>query len=273
MKSSQLNLFPKPKTAKPLDPPLKWAGGKRWLIPRLHNLYAPHRHRRLVEPFTGGMAVALGLLPQSALLSDISPHLINFYQHLQQSLITVGETSNESEHFYAARERFNSLLDAHKQQSQEAAELFYYLNRTCFNGLCRFNSKGHFNVPFGRYKTINYRQDFSDYADTLKDWQLNLGDFETLQIESDDFIYADPPYDTPFTRYAKEDFDWEDQKRLASWLANHTGPVVASNQATERILELYKSHGFDVETIEAPRRISCNGNRKPALEMLATKGF
>ena len=70
-----------------LDPPLKWAGGKRWLVPRLRELYAPHRHRRLVEPFVGGMAVALGLMPERALLADRNPHLIHFYQWLQRGLV------------------------------------------------------------------------------------------------------------------------------------------------------------------------------------------
>lgn len=270
--SSTLTLFPALERKAPLAPPLKWAGGKRWLVPTLRELYKPHAHRRLVEPFTGGMAVALGLLPERALLSDISPHLINFYRHLQRGFKAIAETANDEAHFYAARERFNELLRDGQQETQEAAELFYYLNRTCFNGLCRFNSKGAFNVPFGRYKNINYREDFEEYVAVLSGWEFNLGDFESLEIEPEDFIYADPPYDTPFTRYAKEDFNWEDQKRLAAWLAEHSGPVVASNQATERILELYKSHGFTVETTNAPRRISCTGDRTPALEMLATKG-
>jgi DNA adenine methylase len=273
MVSNTASLFPGFEQKKSLNPPLKWAGGKRWLVPKLRDLYEPHTHRRLVEPFTGGMAVALGLLPERALLADISPHLINFYRRLQSGLTTIGETANDETHFYAARERFNKLLEAGQSETQEAAELFYYLNRTCFNGLCRFNSKGSFNVPFGRYKNINYRADFEEYAAILSGWELCRGDFETLEIESEDFIYADPPYDTPFTRYAKEDFNWDDQKRLALWLGKHPGPVVASNQATDRILELYKELGFTIETMEAPRRISCNGDRTPALEMLATKGI
>lgn len=273
MVTQTASLFPHLNHKPALTPPLKWAGGKRWLVPRLLALYAPHTHRRLVEPFTGGMAVSLGLLPHRALLSDISPHLINFYRHLQKGFQTKGETANDETHFYAARERFNEILRDGQEDTQEAAELFYYLNRTGFNGLCRFNSKGEFNVPFGRYKSINYRQDFRTYAEVLEGWEIHLGDFETLNIEADDFIYADPPYDTPFSKYAKEDFDWNDQKRLAAWLARHPGPVVASNQATERILELYETHGFIVETTRAPRRISCTGDRTPALEMLALKGL
>lgn len=107
-----------------LEPPLKWAGGKRWLVPRLRELYKPHAHRRLVEPFTGGMAVAIGLIPARALLSDISPHLINLYRHLQNGLTMEREFINDEMHFYAARERFNGLLKEGQHDTQQAAEIF-----------------------------------------------------------------------------------------------------------------------------------------------------
>ena len=88
-----------------------------------------------------------------------------------------------------------------------------------------------------------------------------------------DFIYADPPYDVKFTKYSKEDFTWDDQVRLAEWLAKHPGPVVLSNQATPRITKLYKSIGFRLNYLQAPRMISCNGDRTPATEILATKNL
>ena len=96
-----------------------------------------------------------------------------------------------------------------------------------------------------------------------------MGDFEDLKLRNDDFVYADPPYDVEFTQYAKQAFTWEDQVRLAKWLAQHPGPVVASNQATDRIVELYSSLGFKLMTLDAPRRISCTGDRTPAREVLA----
>ena len=88
-----------------------------------------------------------------------------------------------------------------------------------------------------------------------------------------DFIYADPPYDVEFTQYYQNNFNWKDQERLAIWLSNHSGPLLASNQATPRILALYRDLGFTVYTLPAPRSISCDGNRKPATEMLACKGL
>jgi DNA adenine methylase len=179
---------------------------------------------------------------------------------------------NDSELYYAHREWFNALIRAGAAASEEAAALFYYLNRTGYNGLCRFNRKGEFNVPFGRYKRISYTTDFSAYRGVFADWELSTGDFESLVISEGDFIYADPPYDVEFTQYSKEQFGWAQQVRLAEWLAAHRGPVAVSNQATERIVRLYEGLGFEVDRVSAPRRISCTGDRTPAVEILALKG-
>jgi DNA adenine methylase len=256
-----------------LKPILKWAGGKRWLLPRLVELWQPHRECRLVEPFMGGLSVALGLNPDRALLNDANIHLVNFYPQLQQGLTVTIEMQNEREFYYQMRSRFNQLTTEGRSQTSEAALLFYYLNRTAFNGLCRFNNSGGFNVPFGRYKTINYLTDFSDYQLPLQAWEITCGDFENLALRSDDFIYADPPYDVQFTKYSQDDFTWADQERLAIWLAEHPGKVVLSNQATDRIVNLYQDCGFTIDIVDAPRRISCNGDRRPAKEVIACKGF
>ncbi|RCX32873.1 DNA adenine methylase [Thioalbus denitrificans] len=256
-----------------LPPPLKWAGGKRWLLPHLRPLWQPHRHRRLAEPFCGGLAVALGLNPERALLNDINPHAINFYRQLKAGLKVSIRMVNDSDHYYDSRTEFNRLIADNRAATKKAAALFYYLNRTGYNGLCRFNSRGEFNVPFGRYKTINYTRDFSAYRGILSEWAFSCGDFESMALSPEDFIYADPPYDVQFTQYAKENFRWEDQVRLAEWLARHPGPVVASNQATEKILELYRELGFEIDTLPAPRMISCTGDRSKALEMLATRNL
>ena len=130
-----------------LKPPLKWAGGKRWLVPHLLPLWAPHRHRRLVEPCCGGLAVTLGLQPARALLNDVNPHLINFYRWLGRGFAITQPLVNDADAYYAARARFNALVRDGRQESAEAAALFYYLNRTGYNGLCRFNRRGQFNVP------------------------------------------------------------------------------------------------------------------------------
>lgn len=256
-----------------VSPALKWAGGKRWLLPQLQPIWQKFATRRLVEPFVGGMGVALGLKPQCALLSDINEHLINFYQWLQKGLSIEIEMLNEEAAFYEARLRFNQLIRLNQQHSKEAASLFYYLNRTCFNGLCRFNSKNEFNVPFGRYKKINYTRDFTHFARTVGRWEIQPRSFETTSLSDHDFLYIDPPYDTPFTQYSKEDFSWVDQEKLANWLCQTDAPMVVTNQATTRILELYQDLGFSVTTLLAPRRIASSGDRTPALEMLATRNL
>lgn len=261
--------------AKPerLTPPLKWAGGKRWLVPHLQNTWQKHSHCRLVEPFCGGLAIALGLQPKQALLNDINPHVVNFYKCLQKGLKLEIDVQNEREFYYAQRVEFNHLIQTGKANTAKAAQLFYYLNRTGYNGLCRFNRSGGFNVPFGRHKTINYTKDFSDYKSAFMEWKFLNADFAQLRIESHDLIYADPPYDVEFRQYSKNGFEWSEQERLATWLAEQDCPAIASNQATKRILTLYQDLGFTIQIFDAPRRISCNGDRVPAKEMLAYKGF
>jgi DNA adenine methylase len=254
-----------------LRPPLKWAGGKRWQLPFLETLWADHSTRRLVEPFSGGLAVALGLSPRRALLNDANPHLVNFYRWLQRGLIITAPMENEARAFYASRERFNQLVGEGGAESAEAAALFYYLNRTGYNGLCRFNSRGEFNVPFGRYAAINYVRDFSDYRRRLRGWTFKCGDVEDVPFERGDFVYADPPYDVPFTAYSRGGFSWDDQERTALMVSKHRGPAVLVNQATPRIEKLYRRLGFCVVFLDAPRRISCNGARTPAREIVATR--
>lgn len=254
-----------------LKSPLKYAGGKRTLVPRLLELYAPHRSRRLVEPFVGGMNVALGLQPTRALLCDVNPHLMNFWKHLSKGENFTIDMQNDEKFYYRCRESFNTLISLGWSQSSVGAELFYYLNRTGFNGLCRFNKSGKFNVPFGRYKTITYRRDFSEYLESLRSWDLACCRFDDVLPELDDWIYLDPPFHGTFTDYSAGGFDWADQEALAKKFSNHPGPVVASNAATPQILELYQDLGFKIEMLDSRRSIAANGNRNRAQEMLATK--
>mgnify|MGYP003575707854 FL=1 len=254
-----------------IKPPLKWAGGKRWLVSHLAPIWAEHTSRRYVEPFCGGLAVALGLQPKRALLNDVNPHLINFYRQLQHGLTQRIEMRYEEQLFYKHRARFNELGKNGGAKSKEAAELFFYLNRTCFNGLCRFNKSGEFNVPFGTYKTVRYDADFSRFPPVLRQWKFTNVDVEKVTIQKGDFVYADPPYDVEFTTYSPGGFSWDDQRRTAEFLAEHDGPVVISNQATKKIVELYKRLGFQLSYLAGPRRISCTGDRTAAREVLAVK--
>jgi DNA adenine methylase len=98
-------------------------------------------------------------------------------------------------------------------------------------------------------------------------------DFENVPLDTDDFIYSDPPFDAEFSGYAKKGFSWHDQVRLVRWLSHHRGPVVLANHATPRIVSLYENAGFALNYLQAPRQINCTGDRTPVLEVLATRNL
>jgi DNA adenine methylase len=212
-------------------------------------------------------------MPQRAVLNDVNPHVIHFYQKLKHGLQIEIPMRNSESLYYRHRTRFNALLAKGKTGEDEAAALFYYLNRTGYNGLCRFNRKGMFNVPFGRYVKINYTRDFSPYREVFSRWDFLSEDFQRIPLPDEDFIYADPPYDVEFTDYARDGFTWKDQVRAAEWLARHKGPVVLTNQATRRIIDLYETLGYELRYLKAPRMISCTGDRAPATEVMAIRNL
>jgi len=269
---SSAKLAPRP-DQECLKPPLKWAGGKRWLVPLIQSYWEQHNTRRLVEPFCGGLSVALNLKPAKALLNDVNPHLINFYQQVKRGLKLTIATRYDAGLYYQHRQRFNELIKINGSDA-ETAQLFYYLNRTCFNGLCRFNRSGEFNVPFGSYSNnLKYATSFTEYQDCFSKWTFSNVDFEKLRLDPEDFVYADPPYDVEFTTYSQGGFSWSDQERVATWLTSHPGPVILSNQKTKPIVELYHDLGYRLKFRKAPRRISCTGDRTAAWEVLALRNL
>jgi DNA adenine methylase len=256
-----------------MQPPLKWAGGKRWLLPQLRVLWEDFADRRYVEPFSGGLAGAFGLRPRRALLNDVNAPLINFYRWVKKGLVTSIPMKNEAQMFKEHRDAFNLEASNGGARTKRSAELFYYLNRTAYNGLYRTSRKTGFNVPFGKHGNITYVRDFTAYKPVMAEWELRVGDFAQVPIRKGDFVYADPPYDEGYTLYSRNGFSWDDQVRLVEWLNDHSGPVVISNRATERIIKLYVEAGFEPHYLDAPRRISCNGDRRRVREIVATKGL
>ena len=107
----------------------------------------------------------------------------------------------------------------------------------------------------------------------MKRWTFSQADVADVPLEADDFVYADPPYDVEFTDYSQGGFCWDDQVRTAELMAAHKGPVILVNQATPRILRLYRNLGFTTRTVDAPRRISCTGDRTPAKEVIAVRNI
>jgi len=272
-------LVQRPGTCDTTQPFLKWLGGKRELVnSQIRPLYAKAAPiGRLVEPFCGSAAVALGLGAEHALLADANPYLINLYQAIKAGTFQLAPYANTEDDYYAARDRFNDLIRAGVntvETASEAAAIFYYLNRHCFNGLIRFNNKGIFNAAYGKYKKAWY-EDPSPYQGAFAGWTFASASYEqTLsQVRSSDFVYLDPPYDATFTKYSKGGFDWDDQLTLAEIAASLNCPVVISNNGTSRIRKLYKRLGFTLKTVQVRRSISCDGNRDDATEILAYKNI
>ena len=242
----------------------------------------PEHARRLIEPFVGSGAAALNLgLPQN-LLADTNRDLVDVYRELQRggerfiencaTLFT--KENNSSDSFYPLREEFNATRDRRRK-----AALFVYLNRHGYNGLCRYNASGGFNVPFGRYTAPHFpREEMRSFHAVLQRCKLRHLDFRDVlaQAGAGDFVYCDPPYvpvsaTAHFTAYAKAGFGPQDQRDLAACCseARQRGAVVAlSNHDTPETRLLYADADECRELLVA-RRISCDGaNRTKARELL-----
>jgi DNA adenine methylase len=263
-------------------PFLKWAGGK-YKLARFIETHLPSRTRkRLIEPFAGSAAVSLSLDFDAYLLNDTNADLIGLFRSLQnqkQEFIAYAcsfftAANNESGRYYELREQFNNSRD-----TVERAALFVYLNRHTFNGLCRYNSKGGFNVPFGKYKAPYFPEAemlaFLQKADRI---ELMCADFQAAlnAAGSDDLIYCDPPYaplseTASFTAYAQNSFNADDQRRLAAAAeraAKQSQGVLISNHDTPFTRDLYRH--ARLEAIEVQRNIAAKGSsRQKVGEILA----
>lgn len=265
----------------PTLPFLKWAGGKQRLLPR-YKLYLPPSAsiRRYFEPFTGSAAVYFYWQPKPALLSDRSAHLMDLYRTVQadvEGVIRALEPHrNEADYYYAIRAQNPADLTA----VARAARLIY-LNKTCYNGLYRENSKGAFNVPFGRYKNpkICDKERLRAAAHALQGVKLCAADFADILAKAGkgDFVYLDPPYaplsaTSSFTSYNRYGFDNGDQCRLAQTvhdLSTRGCKVMLSNSSAPLIYELYDGRGYHLIPIPARRNINSKADRRgPITELL-----
>ena len=160
------------------------------------------------------------------------------------------------------------------------AARFLYLNRYGFNGLCRYNRAGLYNVPFGAYKRgwTPKNIDLPAFCDTIQDWTFNyvdmVGPNKHLRYYGEShFVYCDPPFLDTFDKYEKDGFDFQAHMKLALWAFDQIGPIVVSNAWSLSLSVVYCQMGFDMIKIEAPRRISRTGDRTPAEEMLAWRNM
>lgn len=259
-----------------LNAPLKWLGGKKWLAKGiLGEIYSSHSERLLVDLFTGAINVPLVLMPKKAILNDANPHLINLYRHIKKGSPNPIEMRYDKDYYYQSRERFNWLISNNDHRSPEAAWLFYLLLKCGYNGVCRFSKGVHgpvrFNVPFGKYKDVNFITDFSPYKKQMQGWKFSSKCFRDVALPAGSFAYADPPYTDTFSDYSTGGFNWQDQVDLAVKLSQHDGPVVASNSDNQKVKALYRDLGFTLTSVTANRSVSCNSNRGETKEMLAVR--
>jgi DNA adenine methylase len=264
----------------PPRPFLKWAGGKTQLLGQLERLYPPReRFTRYIEPFVGGGAVffrvTTRLSPRHAILADTNAELINVYAAIKQDVEGVirrlrrhGRLHGRM-HYLETRAQDPALLSA----TARAARLIY-LNKTCFNGLYRVNSRGQFNVPMGRYKnpSILDEDNLRAASAALRRVKLMTAGFEKIlrYARALDFIYFDPPYHpisttSSFTAYTQSSFKASDQRRLAEVFRelHHRGCVLMlSNSNASLILDLYRDPAFHVELVSAARSINSRADRR-----------
>lgn len=261
---------------------LKWAGGKYALVESIVELL-PKRSKTLVEPFVGAGSVFLNSNFERYILNDINPDLIALYQHLkatperfiQDCKLMYQSKYNQEDAYYQIRAEFNQEKDSYRRSI-----LFTYLNRHGYNGLCRYNNSGFYNVPFGRYvKPYFPEHEMYFFAKKSQNAEFTLVDFETCMRSAPkgSAIYCDPPYislseTANFTQYAKSGFNIQDQKRLADTAQqlSHEGKntVLISNHDTPIVRNLYLP--AKIKTQNVSRVISQNaGTRQAVKEVLA----
>ena len=256
-------------------PILKWAGGKRDLVPRIVELLPP-KWSRYLEPFAGGLALFWRLSDvlgdQRPIVADANPELVNLYTVIRDDLGALVEGLGKLEGTPATFEILRKLDPLRLRPAHRAARTVY-LNRWCYNGLYRVNKAGGFNVPRGSYDEVELVDvDALEAASrALQGAHIWAGDFapSLAHARAGDLVYLDPPYDAGFVGYTAEGFSAADQARLATFVGDLTGRgvyVVASNADTPLIRRLYS--GMEIHEVRARRSISRTGDRTPARELL-----
>ena len=271
-------------------PFVKWAGGKRQVINELLK-YVPDEFDTYYEPFVGGGALLFELSPKKAVINDSNEELMNVYNVLCNeekfkkmcNLLNSYETKHSEEFYYNIRNKDRSKTAFNRLSDYTRAARTIYLNKACFNGLYRVNSKNEFNVPFGKKTHVNTYEGsnlitVSNYL-TMNDVKILSVDFEEAvkDAKKGDFVYFDPPYDSDtksFTSYTETGFDKSEQTRLArvfKELDKKGVYVMLSNHSTVLVNELYK--GYHIYTIEAKRNINSNGKKRGKVEELIITNY
>lgn len=276
-----------------MKPLIKWAGGKRQIAPELFSRFPSDWNRgTYIEPFIGGGAMFLFAAPTKAIIADLNSRLYGFYLQVKQNsetlylgIIEIADQFNSLEEqdkkdFYLSlRSQYNeSPVD-----SFQSASLLYVLNKLCFNGLYRENSKGGFNVPFGQKKQLPYidKEDLGSVSKVLADTVILNSDFETTigNAEEGDFVYLDPPYipidaTSSFTSYHSNGFGIEEQKRLAAAMLRLKSlgvNAMCSNSDTPLTREIFEE--LNLDSIQAPRMVSAKASGRGSVSELVITNY
>lgn len=268
-------------------PFVKWAGGKKQLLDRLEPRM-PATYERYYEPFIGGGALLLDVQPELAVINDTNEQLLNVYRQLKLDAEAVISAVNvldaercDTVRYLATREKYNEKIKAHELDA-ECAALMIWMNKHCFNGLYRVNSKGLFNVPYNN-KAGGVSIDAANLRNIglylrSRDIEIRQGDFEEacMDVAPGDFVYFDSPYvpiseTANFTDYTKDGFSLEDHKRLAALyrkLAAQGTKVMLSNHNVPLVHELYR--GFTIEEVDVRRAINRDAAKRSGKEVIIT---
>jgi len=274
-----------------IKPFLKWAGGKRQLLSHIHGRM-PKKFNRYYEPFIGGGAMLFDLKPKEATINDINPALINTYKQICTDSnevmkyidvldIAIQKTDLDKDErkkiYYEARNRFNEKIMGQEYDAEMAA-LLLFINKHCFNGLYRCNSKGGFNVPYNGGKSNSYDHDnLLAVADFLKVVDIHCTDFENIcnQSKEGDFVFLDSPYAPinadSFVDYTKEGFSKEDHIRLADQFKKMSTRGVycmLTNHNTQLIHDLYV--GYNTQIVQVKRLINRDSDHRVGEEVIIT---
>ena len=270
-----------------MSPVLKWAGGKSQLLPAIKRMMPP-KYGCYYEPFIGGAAVLLSVVPKKAIVNDINPQLVNLYQQLKlctddviHRVQSFDSVECNKDYYYLMREKYNRKI-AHNELDSECAALMIWINKHCFNGLYRVNRKGEFNVPYNN-KTKGSSIDASNlsaignYFRTI-DLIIKCSDFEEVchTVEAGDFVYFDSPYvpeseTADFTTYAKDGFRLEDHERLSRLFKSldlKGAKLMLSNNDLEYVHDLY--HEYHFTHLDVKRMINRDGLKRTGREVIIT---
>ncbi|MGN0721011.1 MAG: DNA adenine methylase [Anaerovoracaceae bacterium] len=268
-----------------VSPFVKWAGGKRQLLPQIKEKM-PEKYNNYFEPFVGGGAVLFELLPSNALINDINRALINAYRQIcdapEEFINTVNKLDTEmwedgKKYYYSLREHYNDKL-MKAEYDVELAALFVFINKHCFNGLYRVNGKGLFNVPYNNSrKTSVDEKTIMGISKYLQGVTIIDGDFEEAchEAKKGDFVFIDSLYaplnPTSFESYTKEGFDIESHKRLANLydeLTDRGCYCMLTNHNTELINTLYGNKGYKIDVVSVKRMINSDATNRVGEEVI-----